>query len=274
MLAGEAWIPLAGGTDLMVRHRPAGGTVARFPLPLLAVGHLEALHGIRENDGFLEIGAACTLTAFLQSPLVPEGWKPPVAGMASPAIRNVGTIGGNIGNASPAGDTLPLLVALDAQLILVSASGSRTLPVADFITGPGRTQRRPDELLKAVRVPMPVRDRSYWYRKVGPRRANCLSKVSLFGWWETGDGHLTDCGVALGAVAPVVVRNREAEALLAGGAVVPTGRGSAGLAASYRDGFLQRMMPGVQPIDDQRSTADYRREVARRLLAEWLDVLR
>lgn len=264
-------MPIAGGTDLMARHRPAGGTIARFPLPLLAVGHLEALRGIRLRDDTLEIGAACTLSAFLESPHVPEGWKPPVADMASPAIRNIGTIGGNIGNASPAGDSLPLLVALDAQVVLASASGTRSLPVAAFITGPGRTERRPDELLTAVRVPVPEKERSYWYRKVGPRQANCLSKVSLFGWWESDGDTLMDCGVALGAVAPVVVRSREAEALLAGGSLSRLAIPGSHKGQGVREAFLRAVTERVRPIDDQRSTAAYRREVAWRLLDQWLD---
>jgi CO/xanthine dehydrogenase FAD-binding subunit len=114
-MSREVLLPLAGGTDLMVRHRVPGGTRAQLPGPAISIGHLEELRFLRQAEGRLEMGAACTLAALLESPLVPEDWKLPLAGMGSPAIRNVATLGGNLGNASPAGDAIPMLAALDAQ---------------------------------------------------------------------------------------------------------------------------------------------------------------
>jgi len=163
-------------------------------------------------------------------------------------IQNRGTIGGNVANASPAGDTLPVLAAADAVVVLQSAGAVRRVPFAEFYTGYRRTVRRADELIVGFEIP-PVRGRQ-WFRKVGTRAAQAISKVVVAG--IVGD----EVRVALGSVAPTVVRAVRTEAALARGASVAE---------------AQRVLTDeIAPIDDVRSTAEYRRRVAANLLARML----
>ncbi|HKJ85988.1 MAG TPA: FAD binding domain-containing protein, partial [Spirochaetia bacterium] len=192
--------------------------------------------------------------------------------LAAPALRNVATLGGNICNASPAADAVCPLYALDARCELRSASRVRTLPVAEFIAGPGRTVIESDELLTAIIIPAGPgtvtaamgndATTRVLYRKVGTRRANALSKLSMAAWASVSGGAVESVGVALGAVAPTVVRSREAEA------------GFVGSLESLReriDAILGAYGKLVTPIDDQRSTAEYRREVAVNLVRQFIE---
>ena len=247
---------LAGGTDWMVRHgRSAPGR------PVVYVGRLEELRQVSLREGALRIGAACTLSQLLQSPLLPGFLKEPLALMASPAIRSVATLGGNVCNASPAADALPMLYALDAVLTLRSLSGAQEMPVSEFILGPGRTALRPGQLLVEVTVPL-HRDWRCAYHKVGMRRANSLSKLSFCALSDAPPGGLRDVRIAFGAVAPTVVRSREAEEeILSAG--LPLGPEALGRAAARYDGL-------IRPITDARSSRDYRRAVCLRLLDRYL----
>ncbi len=248
---------LAGGTDWMVRH---GRSAADRP-PVVYIGHLEELRQVSLRGDALRIGAACTLSQLLQSPLLPGFLKLPLAQMASPAIRTVATLGGNVCNASPAADALPMLYALDAVLTLRSLSGAEEVPVQEFILGPGRTALRPGQLLVEVTVPL-QRDWRCAYHKVGMRRANSLSKLSFCALADASPGGLRDVRVAFGAVAPTVVRSREAEEeILSAG--LPLGPEALGRAAARYDGL-------IRPITDARSSRDYRRAVCLRLLDRYL----
>ena len=134
----------------------------------------------------------------------------PLNEMASPAIRNIATIGGNVCNASPAADTLPMLYALDASVCLQSAAGVEIVPVQDFILGPGRTKLDNNQILTEIRIPV----RYNWtctYKKLGMRRANSLSKLSFYAITLHTDDHLQDIRIAYGAIAPTVIRCQEAE---------------------------------------------------------------
>jgi CO/xanthine dehydrogenase FAD-binding subunit len=164
-------------------------------------------------------------------------------------IQNRGTIGGNVANASPAGDSLPVLAAAEATVVLKSAAGLRRVPFDAFYTGYRATVRRPDELIVAFEIPA-IRGRQ-WFRKVGTRAAQAISKVVVAGVVERGSTR-----IALGSVAPTVVRARRTEAALAEGATV--------------DAAQRVLMDEIAPIDDIRSTADYRRRVAANLLGKML----
>ena len=245
---------LAGGTDFMLKR----ARLTREDRPVLCVGHLEELRQIKISGQELRIGAACTLTQLLQSPLLPEYLKRPIAGMASPAIRNIATIGGNICNASPAGDALPMLYVLDAVLCLQSASGKEELPIQDFILSPAKTCLGGNRLLGEIRVPL-EQDWRCVYQKVGLRRANSLSKLSFYALARGRPERLEDVRIAFGAVAPTVVRSREAElGILAG-----TGINDLQQAKERYDRL-------IQPIDDARSNRGYRRAVSLRLLEHFL----
>ncbi len=242
-------VPMAGCTDLYVSLNFGTLKAERF----LDLWRLDALRRIELRDGRVAIGALATYTDIIASPLVRRRLPMLVAASRSVGgvqIQNRGTIGGNVANASPAGDTLPVLAAADAVVVLESAGGRRRVPVDGFYTGYRRTVARADELIVSLEIG-PIRG-TQWFRKVGTRQAQAISKVVMAG--VTGD----EPRLALGSVAPTVVRARRTEAALASGS---------GLAVAQ-----QTLMEEIDPIDDIRSTAEYRRKVASNLLARfWSD---
>lgn len=249
-LATEPLTPIAGCTDVYVGLHFRTVTAERF----LDLWGLDELRGISASkDGGVRLGALATYTDLIRSRLVQARVPMLVAAareIGGRQIQNRGTIGGNIANASPAGDTLPVLAAAGARVLLRSASEERAVPFAEFYTGYRTTVRRADELITAVEIPR-VRGRQWW-RKVGTRRAQAISKVMLAGVRGA------EVRVAVGAVAPtVVVATKTASALMSGRSIVDA----------------QAMLDEeIAPIDDLRSTRDYRRAVAGTLLARfWSD---
>ena len=255
----------AGGSDLMVRYRAWSGLTPRLPKPALMIGHLRELREIMVVDGTLEIGACCTLAEILSHRAVPGYVKLPLANMASPSIRNVATMGGNIGNASPAGDTLPMLYSLDARLTLQSLERVAVVNIADFITGPGQTILEDNQIVTRISIPLADFNRVYC-RKVGTRRANSISKITVYAAARAGASAMEDVRISFGAMAPVVVRSREAESLLETLSPEECYERLEDVKACY--------LPLIRPIDDQRSTKEYRRRVAFRLLEDFLSGLR
>lgn len=250
-----------GGTDVMVKYRRWNGMAPNFPMDVLHIGSLAELKQIAIVEGKLTIGAAVTLSELLEHPLVPEYIKLPIRQMASPAIRNMGTLAGNLCNASASGDSLPMLYALDAEVTLASVRGIRKLPVRQFITGAKQTQLQPDELATEVTLPLADYTLSY-YRKIGGRQVNAIAKASFFAVAIKKNGSVEDVRIAFGSVAPTVIRCRACEESLIGTA-------EAGLAAKIE---TVRMRYGelLTPLDDTRSTADYRRQVSLRLLEDFI----
>lgn len=261
-LAAAPRMILAGGTDLMVRRRGWSGTLPAFDSPALFVGEIPELRGVTaEPGGSLVLGAAVKLAEAQADERVPGILRTALRSMASPAIRNMGTLGGNICNASPAGDTLPVLYALGASLRLQSVRGAREMPINQFITGPGRKALAPDELLTAVLLPAGDFTGGF-YRKVGARKADAISKLSFAGLYTVRDGVLQTLRIAIGAVGPTVVRLPEAEKQLAGKRVEWLHTHADDAAALYE--------AAVRPIDDQRSTAVYRKAVALGLIRQFI----
>jgi CO/xanthine dehydrogenase FAD-binding subunit len=245
--------PLAGCTDLYVALN--FGTLAdqRF----LDLWRLDALRTIARRGDLLSIGALATHTDLVRSPLV-RARLPMLAAAAREIggvqIQNRGTIGGNVANASPAGDTLPVLAAADAVVVLRSARETRRVSFTDFYTGYRRTVRRPDELIVAFEIPRV--DGRQWFRKVGTRAAQAISKVVMAGIVARRGRADRAVRIALGSVAPTVVRARATEAAIAAGASIDTAQ--------------QTLVAEISPIDDIRSDAEYRRRVAANLLARML----
>ena len=255
--AGSAWRPVAGGTDLMVQ---VTGEIGEPPERVLDIWGIDELRGITVETDALVLGALTTYTEIRQSPLVAEFLPALVeaaATIGAAQIQNRGTIGGNAINASPAGDTLPVLLACGAEMVLGSAEGERTVDADDFWPAYRTTARRDDELLIRVRIPL-GRDRQVRFQKIGTRRAQAISKVVIaLAWRAVTDGDpWTDVRVALGSVAATTVRAPVTEAALEGAR--PT-RETADAAAAA-------LVAEVAPIDDVRSTAEYRRTVAGRVL--------
>ena len=253
---GEPWRPLAGGTDLMVQ---IAGELGEPPERVLDIWGLDELRGIELEDGFLSVGALTTYTDLRRSPLVEEH-RPVLAEAAATIgaaqIQNRGTLGGNVVNASPAGDTLPVLLALDASIVLASAVGERVVAADDFWPSYRTTARRDDELLVRIRIPL-VAGREAAFRKVGTRRAQAISKVVMaLAWRPSDDGAWTGVRLALGSVAATTIRATAAERAMEGR---PPTRETA-------DAATAALTAELNPIDDVRSTADYRRLVAGRIL--------
>lgn len=257
-------LPLAGGTDLLVRLR--GLAQGRIP-PLLSLARIEELQGIALENDFLAIGAATPFGRIIDDPLI-HAQMPLLARAArtigGPAIRNMATIGGNIRTASPAGDSLPPLVLYEANLEIAAPTGRRVLPIVDFLLGPGRTALEQGELITRILVPRASSFTHAWFAKIGRRLALAISVVSFAGMARlTGDGAIAEIRMAWGSVGPTVVRLRALEAELAGTPV-----NSATIA------HLRRMVhAGVSPISDLRASAEYRRLVAANLAARFVENL-
>jgi CO/xanthine dehydrogenase FAD-binding subunit len=250
MLDGEGPLtPLAGCTDLYVALN--FGTLKESSF--LNLWSLDELRRIEVRGTVLSIGALCTYTQIIESRTVRARLPMLLAAskeIGGPQIQNRGTIGGNVANASPAGDTLPILAATDAMLLLKSAGGERRVPFNEFYTGYRRSVLRSNELIAAVEIPA-VKGRQ-WFRKVGTRAAQAISKVVMAG---VDPGRGIAPRIAIGSVAPTVVRLPSTEAALASGAPIVDAQ--------------RILLDEIAPIDDVRSTAEYRRRVAANLLVDF-----
>jgi len=239
-------VPLAGCTDVYVLLNAGSAPGSRY----LNLWNLDALRGIATHHGTVSIGALTTFSEIMRSPVV-RTRVPMLAAAAreigAVQIQNRGTLGGNVANGSPAGDSLPVLAAVDAAVVLQCASGARRVPFNGFYTGYRRTVMRPDELVAAIEIP-PVPGRQ-WFRKVGTRAAQAISKVVM------AAVRAPRPRIAFGSVAPTVVRVHRTEAVLAGGGSI--------------DEAVATLVTEITPIDDIRSTAEYRRRVAGNLLRQF-----
>ncbi len=256
-----AAVPFAGGTDLMVRRRGGTGVIPSFDTPVVFIDRCAELKRVTESEGGVEIGAAVTMSELIQHPVVHHSLVAILSEIASPALRNTATIGGNICNASPAADTLPFLYAFGASVSLRSVDRERVMPVEEFVTGPGTNELGDDEILTSVFIPAWKPLVSY-SRKVGTRKANTLAKVSLAGFADVDDGTVGRIALSLGAVGSTVIRLREIEERCRGG-----NRREIHELVPYLPDLCRQ---AIHPIDDQRSTARYRRRVAENLVVSFL----
>jgi CO/xanthine dehydrogenase FAD-binding subunit len=253
------WRPFAGGTDLMVLLEAAKLPPGRY----LSIWGLDELRGIAVDADAVSLGALTTYTDILRSDVLQTEFPllcRAAAETGGVATQNRGTIGGNIANASPAADTPPALLVYDAELDIVSMNGRRRVRYDAFHRGYKQMDLKPNELIAAVRLP---RGRAAWvqsYRKVGPRRAQAISKVCLAAAATTRGGVIDDIRIALGSVAPVPLRAVKTEQVLRGHPVDDRHLARA----------VEALASEVSPIDDLRSSARYRSRVARNLLVEFL----
>lgn len=246
----------AGGTDLLVKLR--GGLLD--PPALVCLERVEALRGIRDHGEEIFIGAATSHRRILEHPAIGEHFPvlaKAIAVLGSPPIRHMGTIGGNIVTASPAGDTLPPLYVLDAEVEVASPAGTRSVPVCDFILGPGSVNLEQGEVLAGVRLRKAPVWQIHHYEKVGRRKAQACSVASLAALLALSEsGTVKRARLAWGSVGPTVVTSGEIEEALIGKPLT-------------RKAFEQAAVMArraVSPIDDIRAGADYRRHVAGALL--------
>jgi CO/xanthine dehydrogenase FAD-binding subunit len=250
--------PFAGGTDLMVQLDAGQLPVTRF----VNLWGLPELRGIAESPDAVTLGALTTYTDVRASAVLAREYPLLVRAAEETggiATQNRGTIGGNIANASPAADTPPALLVYDAELELRSAAGTRRVPYATFHTAYKQMLLAPGEIIVRVRLPRRTGWRDY-YRKVGPRRAQAISKVCFAGSIVMDGDIAGDVRVALGSVAPVVVRALQVENVLRGRRI-----DAEAIAAAE-----EALKSEIKPIDDLRSTAAYRLRVAANLLKDFL----
>jgi CO/xanthine dehydrogenase FAD-binding subunit len=268
MLAGstaeDQVTPIAGGTDVMVRIT---GEIGAPPRRMVDLSRLGELRGIAVDGDAVVLGAMTTYTDIRRSGVCREHLPALVeaaATIGAAQIQNRGTIGGNAANASPAGDTLPVLLALDAAFVVGGPRGERTIPADAFWVAYRRTALAPDELILRVRIPL-AGGRETRFRKIGTRRAQAISKVVIaLSWREDGavpsgggrNGAWRDVRLALGSVADRPIRAAAAERALEGARPTP----------ETADAAAEALAAEIHPIDDVRSTADYRRVVAARSL--------
>ncbi|MGF6950423.1 xanthine dehydrogenase FAD-binding subunit [Neobacillus sp. B4I6] len=256
---------MAGGTDVMVLHKSGRGVPLKLPKPLVFIDHLSELKRVYQNQKDLHIGACCTYSELLEHPLIPVPLKNAIKTIAAPAIRNRGTLGGNICNASPAGDTLPLLYVYNAKLLLRSVKGDRMVAISDFIQGPRRVQRNQNEILAEIILPSVLADGAHVvFEKVGNRNADAIAKVGFAGYIRINDARIEDVRFAFGAVGPTMVRSIDIERKLVGKTIPLADADIAQVVAAF-DKI-------IRPIDDQRSTATYRKTVALNLLRYFLSM--
>lgn len=258
LLAREpgVWRPFAGGTDIMVLFEAGKLAHQRY----LNIWRLPELRGITVTDTTVTIGALATYTQVRTHPVLQRDF-PMLCRAATEtggvAIQNRGTLGGNIVNASPAADSGPVLLAYDAEIELVSVRGTRRIPYSAFHLGYKKMDLLPDELLRAIHL---KREKSGWtdfFRKVGTRKAQAISKVCYAQRARIEQGRIADIRIALGSVAPTVIRCLRTEAALTGRAPEDATVRAAGRAALAAE---------IAPITDVRSTAAYRLRVAQNLL--------
>ncbi len=264
MLAEDV-MPIAGGTNIIADLRAE----KHHPRALVDLSRLAELRGIRRENGHIVVGGGTTITELLREPLIARHAPSLLQAarvFANPLIRNRATVAGNLVDASPAADTAPPLLALDAEAELVSREGTRRVPLAAFFTGVRATVRRPDELLTAVRFPATTDDgrRTTAFYKLGLRKADAISVVSVAVAVTFDDaGRCAQARIALGAVAPQPIRATAAEELLAGEKLTP-----AVIAEAAR-----RAGRATRPISDIRGSASYRREVTEVIVRRLLNAI-
>jgi len=259
LLSGGGWRPFAGGTDLMVLLEAGKLPEGRY----LALWKLPELRGITAGSDWVALGALTTYTEVMQSAILQKAFPllcRAAADTGGVATQNRGTIGGNIANASPAADTPPALLVYRAELEIVSIAGTRRVNYDQFHQGYKKMDLAPGELIARVHLPRRPVPWLQYYRKVGTRRAQAISKVCLAVLAERDPGTeiVRDIRIAAGSVAPAVVRCRHTENALRGRA----------LDRAALDAAQQALARDIQPIDDLRSTARYRLRVAQQLLEE------
>lgn len=252
---------MAGGTDLMVKRRSWSNTPPRFDSDVMLIGGLEELDYIDRQGHNVHIGSTVTLEEIMDHFHTPELLIDAVKVMASPAIRHTGTLAGNVVNASPAGDSLPVLYVLDGNVVLESVYGIRHVPIDAFIVGPGQTSINSDEMIKEI-ILSDHHFNHVTYRKVGGRKADAISKVCFCGAADIKKSEVKDFRIAVGAVAPTVVRVREIEQYVIGKTV--------NYIKEHREQITARYEPYITPIDDQRSNAVYRKQTALNLIMDFL----
>lgn len=252
---------ISGGTDVMVVKKTADN--------IIFLNNIKEMQLVEEKPDCFSIGAGCCYRDLIASPTVPEILKKAMRNIASPAIRSAGTLAGNICNASPAGDSLPVLYALDASVVLAGWQDQsivkRKVFVKDFILGIRRIDLKENEIVVAVEIPKEFVEKEpvVYYEKIGARKAEAISKLSFTGCYTQKNEIVEDIRIAFGSVGITVLRFTDLEEKLKGKTLLEI--------KAVTDEIIEEYMERIHPIDDQRSTAEYRCQVCRNLLKDFLN---
>ena len=253
---------LAGGSDLMVVKKNVAGALPKFDKDVLYISHIEEMKGIYKDEKGLHIKAGTTMDEVEHSKLVPTLLRKSISEVASTNIRHFATLVGNIANASPAGDTIVVDVVLDAILKLESIDGERFVKAEDFVQGVRKIDRKPNELVTEIIFPEVDYNGELWF-KVGSRKADSISKVMMAGIYKIHEKTLENFALVFGSVAIKPVRSHDLENELKGMSLDDVKKNKGHIIEEYAK--------LIKPIDDQRSTAEYRLTVAKNMIGKFID---
>ena len=253
---------LAGGSDLMVVKKNIAGSLPTFDKDVMFVSHIEEMKGIYKDGKGVHIKAGTTLDEVEHSELVPSLLRKAISEVASTNIRHFATLVGNIANASPAGDTIVVDVVLDAVLKLESVDGARFVKAEDFVLGVRKIDRKPNELITEIIFPEIDYNGELWF-KVGSRKADSISKVMMAGIYKIHGKTLENFALVFGSVAIKPVRSHELEEELKGMSLDDV--------LNNKKHIIEEYAKLIKPIDDQRSTAEYRLTVAKNMIGKFID---
>jgi xanthine dehydrogenase FAD-binding subunit len=251
------YIKVAGGTDLMVQKRSSMGIAPNFEQPAIFLFNLEDLKYVYVKSDVLHIGSMTSMETLLNHPLVPKAFKEVLLDIASPGIRSLATLAGNIANASPAADTLVYLYAARAKVCLEKLGHQRILPIEAVVIGPKKTIIESDEVIKEILIPLETWNDYLWI-KVGGRKSDAISKASIMGLAKIKSGIIKDLRIALGAVYPTVLTDHAYLDGFTGMAVNDL--------ISQKNDIIAHYLSLITPIDDQRSNKMYRKQVVSNMM--------
>jgi xanthine dehydrogenase iron-sulfur cluster and FAD-binding subunit A len=247
------FIPYTGGTDIMIDPKDNA--------EYLYLHKVAEMKQIFEDDEYARFGASCTFSEIIEHPLTPEILKKSCEQRAAPAIRNAGSIGGNIANGSPKADSALIFMVADSKLRLASADSERIIPIKDFYLGRNKTTLAPDELVVEILVPKQNLD-NYYYKKVGPRKALAISRISFAAIWSIEDSIIKNIATAFGAVSDTITRHPEIDQMLIGKTIEE--------ARKLKTEYVKAYEKAINPIKG-RVSIEYRKTVALNLLADFLE---
>ncbi len=251
-LSEEKYIPYSGGTDLMVKADESAN--------YLFINKIPELKNINADENYIRIGSGCTFTEIIEHKLTPAILKEAASQVAAPAIRNLGTVGGNICNGSPKADSAIVFFVTDSKLRLVSSEGERIIPIREFYKGRNKTVIQDNELLVEILINKKEVD-NYYYKKVGARNALAISRVSFAAVMDITDERIVNCSTAFGAVSDVVISVPEIDTMLLGKTIME--------ARDIKEEYLRAYEKEINPIKG-RISAEYRKSVCMNLLRDFL----
>ncbi len=251
---------VAGGSDIMLQKRNVSGELPKISKDILFISSIDELHYEKEDYDGLHIGATMTLEEILTNPLTPQILRDCLSELASINIRHFATLPGNIANASPAGDTIVIDVLLDAKLKLTSLSGSRFVSASNFVQGVRKIDLKNDEIIEEIIFPKHDFDETIWY-KVGSRKSESISKIAFAGAYSLNKDAIKEIRLAFGSVYIKAIRNREIEKEIEGLTLQEFN--------NRLEEFVEKYMTIISPIDDQRSTKEYRKEVSKNIVRQF-----